>query len=304
MTNKLDKSESYLGNQNIKKSGVAVSWTNEQQDEYFKCMNDPLYFAEKYVKVVSLDKGFIPIRLYDFQKEVLTKITNERNVVVATSRQAGKTTLAAVVILHYVLFNEFKTVALLANKAAGAREILSRIRMAYEALPAWLQQGIVTWNKGSIELENGSKIFSAASSSDSIRGTSVNFLYIDEAAFLKNWEEFFTSVYPTISSGSTTKILLTSTPNGMNHFYDIFESAKLGENHQAWNGYHYVEAPWWKVPGRDEKWKQKTLASLQFNKVKFAQEYECVSGETLITIRCKQTNEIRKIEIKELLNIL
>ena len=270
---KLEKAESYLGNQNIKKSGISVKWTDEMLKEYAKCMNDPLYFAEKYIKIVTIDKGFVPIKLYDFQKDILEKISNERRVVVGASRQSGKTTVSTAVILHYVLFNNHKTVALLANKASAAREILDRIRLAYEALPTWLQQGIVSWNKGSIELENGCKVFCAASSSDSIRGRTVNFLYIDEAAFLKNWEEFFTSVYPTISSGTSSKIMLTSTPNGMNHFFNIVESAKFGEGHPAWNGYHYIEAPWWKVPGRDEKWMQDTLASLQFNKIKFGQEY-------------------------------
>ena len=143
---KLEKAESYLGNQNIKKSGISVKWTDEMLKEYAKCMNDPLYFAEKYIKIVTIDKGFVPIKLYDFQKDILEKISNERRVVVGASRQSGKTTVSTAVILHYVLFNNHKTVALLANKASAAREILDRIRLAYEALPTWLQQGIVSWN--------------------------------------------------------------------------------------------------------------------------------------------------------------
>ena len=185
------------------------------------------------------------------------------------------TTTAMAIILHYILFNEYKTVALLANKAASALEILSRIQMAFEALPAWLQQGVVTWNKGSMELENGCKVIAAASSSSSIRGKSIAFLYIDETAFLNNWEEFFASVYPTISSGKETKILLTSTPNSLNHFWKICKEAQedVDEKGRGKNGYVYIEVTWDKVPGRDEAWKEDTLASIGWNMEQFQQEF-------------------------------
>ena len=185
------------------------------------------------------------------------------------------TTTAMAIILHYILFNEYKTVALLANKAAAALEILSRIQMAFEALPAWLQQGVVTWNKGSMELENGCKVIAAASSSSSIRGKSIAFLYIDETAFLNNWEEFFASVYPTISSGKETKILLTSTPNSLNHFWKICKEAQedVDEKGRGKNGYVYIEVTWDKVPGRDEAWKEDTLASIGWNMEQFQQEF-------------------------------
>jgi superfamily II DNA or RNA helicase len=162
----------YLGNANLKKSDTSVEWTPELIKEFMKCASDPIYFSENYIKIVHVDRGLIPIALYDYQKEIIDKITNNRRVAVATSRQAGKTTTAVAVILHYIIFNSHKTVALLANKGDAAREILDRIQIAYEALPDWLQQGVVTWNKGSIELENGCKVIAAASSSSAIRGKS------------------------------------------------------------------------------------------------------------------------------------
>lgn len=271
----------YNGNPLLKKSRKQISWTPEMLQEYLKCAKDPIYFAEKYIKIVHVDHGFIPIRLYDYQKEIIEKLTNNRRVTVVTSRQAGKTTTAAAIILHYILFNDHKTVALLANKGDAAREILERIKNAYEALPEWLQQGVEEWNKGSIALENGCKVLAAATSSSAIRGKSISLLYIDEAAFVEGWDEFFASVFPTISSGETTKILFTSTPNGLNHFYKTCTGAKEGTN-----GYQYVEVPWQKVPGRDEKWRQETLAAMDFDYEKFAQEFECAwlgSSGTLIS---------------------
>lgn len=271
----------YLGNPLLKKARKPIVWTPDMLQEYLKCAQDPIYFSEKYIKIVHVDHGLIPIRMYDYQKEIVIKLTNNRRVTVVTSRQAGKTTTATCIILHYILFNEHKTVALLANKGDAAREILDRIKLAYEALPDWLQQGVVEWNKGSIELENGCKVLAAATSSSAIRGKSISLLYIDEAAFVENWDEFFASVFPTISSGETTKILFTSTPNGLNHFYKTCEGAK-----QDINGYQYVEVPWQRVPGRDEKWRQETLGAMDFDTEKFAQEFECAflgSSGTLIS---------------------
>lgn len=276
----------YRGNPQLKKSGKPINWTPELLQEWLKCFEDPIYFAEKYIKIVHVDHGFIPIELYDYQKEIITTMNNYRNTVVLTSRQAGKTTTAVVVILHYILFNEHKLVGLLANKGDAAREILNRIKLAYEALPEWLQQGIEEWNKGSISLENGCKVIAAATSSSNIRGKSCSLLYIDETAFIENWEEFFASVYPTISSGETTKMLFTSTPNGLNHFYKTCSGAKHPENSSDWNGFKLIEVPWNRVPGRDEEWKNKTLASMDFDLEKFEQEFNCEfagSSGTLIS---------------------
>jgi hypothetical protein len=260
----------YNGNDSLKKKGIAIEWTQDTVQEFVKCAKDPIYFAEKYIQIVHVDHGLIPIQMYDYQKDIVQKITDHRRVTVVTSRQAGKTTTAVCVILHYILFNDHKTVALLANKGDAAREILDRIKVAYEALPKWMQQGVVEWNKGSVEFENGCKIIASATSSSAIRGKSISFLYIDETAFVENWDEFFASVFPTISSGNTTKILFTSTPNGLNHFYKTCQGAEEGTN-----GYQFVKVLWHDVPGRDEAWKQETLSSMDYDYEKFAQEFEC-----------------------------
>ena len=260
----------YNGNVNLKRKGTPIEFTQDMVGEFIKCANNPTYFSEKYIQIVHVDKGLIPIKMYDYQKEIVEKITNNRRVAVVTSRQAGKTTTAVAVILHYVLFNEHKTCALLANKGDAAREILDRIKIAYEALPKWLQQGVIEWNKGSVEFENGCKIIAGSTSSSAIRGKSISFLYIDETAFVENWDEFFASVFPTISSGKTTKMLYTSTPNGLNHFYKTCEGAKADTN-----GFEYVEVPWQRVPGRDEKWRKETLAAMDQDTQKFSQEFEC-----------------------------
>jgi hypothetical protein len=216
-----------------------------------------------------VDKGLITIPLYDYQQEIITTVLNERFTVAECSRQSGKTTSITVFVLWYIIFNPNKTVAILANKAETAREILSRIQLAYEHLPKWLQQGVIEWNKGSFELENGSRVLAAATSSNNIRGYSINLLIIDEAAFIDNWDEFFTSVFPTISSGTSTKLVLISTVNGLNHFYKITSLARQGKN-----DYKLISVPWQRVPGRDEQWKEKTLAAMNFDYDRFAQEFE------------------------------
>lgn len=261
-------SPGYLGNANLKKIGEQIEWTPDLLKEYVKCSQDPVYFAENYIKIVHVDKGLVPFSMYDYQKEITTKISNNRRVAVLTARQAGKTTTAVAVILHYILFNEYKTVAILANKGDSAREVLSRVQLAYEALPKWIQQGVEEWNKGNITLENGCKIYAGTTSSSAIRGKSIAFLYLDEVAFIEGYDEFFASVYPTISSGETTKLLMTSTPNGLNHFYKTCKGAEEGTN-----GYEFVKVLWNDVPGRDEKWKQETLEALDYDEQKFRQEY-------------------------------
>jgi phage terminase large subunit-like protein len=293
------ETSSYNGNSNLKRKGTSIEFSNDMISEYLKCAKDPIYFAEKYIQIVHVDHGLIPIKMYDYQKEIATAITENRRVAVNTSRQAGKTTTAVAIILHYVLFNDYKTVALLANKGDAAREILDRIKIAYEALPKWLQQGVIEWNKGSVEFENGCKVIAGSTSSSAIRGKSISFLYIDETAFVENWDEFFASVFPTISSGNTTKILFTSTPNGLNHFYKTCEGAR-----EKRNGYIYIEVPWNRVPGRDEKWKKETLEGMDFDMQKFSQEFECVTGDTLVRVKCIETGKIKSISISELYNEL
>lgn len=290
--------DGYLGNIHLKKSSTPIEWSPELLKEYAKCAQDPIYFAKKYIKIVHVDHGLIPFDMYDYQENIVEKITNNRRVAVLTARQSGKTTTAVAVILHYILFNEFKTVAILANKGDSAREVLGRIQLAYEALPNWLQQGVEEWNKGNITLENGCKIYAGTTSSSAIRGKSISFLYLDEVAFIEGYDEFFASVYPTISSGESTKLLMTSTPNGLNHFWKTCKGAEEGTN-----GYEFVKVLWHDVPGRDEKWKQETLEALDHDTEKFAQEYEAQflgsSGTLISGAKLKELDFSRPIVEKD-----
>lgn len=272
--------ETYLGNQNLKRANVQLSYTQEQLEEYIKCSEDPIYFTKKYIKIVNVDRGLIPFDLWDFQENIITTALRERFVICKMPRQVGKTTTVVALILHSVLFNENYSVAILANKEKQAREILSRIQLAYEHLPKWLQQGIVEWNKGNVELENGSKILASSTSSSAIRGTSQNLIYLDEFAFVPNniQQDFFSSVYPTISSGKSTKILITSTPNGMNMFYKLWVDSEEGRN-----SYARVDVHWSQIPGRDAAWKEETIRNTSEDQ--FRQEFECEflgSANTLI----------------------
>ena len=274
---------SYHGNPNLKPIGYQHQFTPEQIQEIVRCQEDPIYFIENYCHIVSLDKGLIKFTLYDCQKEKVNIILDNRKVVLMEGRQQGKTVTAAACILFYTIFQENKTVAILANKGASAREVLDRYQIMYENLPLWMQQGVRTWNKGNVELENGCKVFTAATTGSGIRGKSVNWLYIDEAAIIPNnvAEQFFASVYPTISSGVTTKILLTSTPLGYNHFWKFWNEAEQNKN-----GFvsHFI--PYWEIPGRDEAWADEQLRTL--GEVKFNQEVLCQflgSSNTLINGR-------------------
>lgn len=276
--------QGYLGNANLKKPGTPIEYTPEMLKEYIKCAKDPIYFAKNYIKIVHVDKGIIPFDMYEYQEEIVEKISNNRRVVVNQSRQSGKTTTAVAVILHYILFEEYKTAAILSNKGDSAKDVLSRIKLAYEKLPKWMQHGILEWNKHNIELENGCKVVAGTTSSSTIRGSTIAFLYIDECAFIEGYEEFFRSVYPTISSGKTTKMLMTSTPNGLNHFWKIWEGA-INEK----NGYEYVEVKWDRVPGRDADWKNETLQAINFDYESFEQEYNCSFMGSTSTLLKSQT---------------
>ena len=277
----IDNLKGYKGNINLKGINQGIDWTPELVSEYIKCYNDPIYFIETYMKIINVNEGLVSFKLYDYQKEMINGSKENRFNIITTARQSGKSTTTCGFILWYIIFQSEKTVALLANKGDTAREILSRIQLAFQHLPKWLQQGVREWNKGSLELENNSRVIAAATSASAIRGYTINLLFIDEAAFIDNWEEFFTSVYPTISSGSDTKVVLVSTPNGLNHFYSIWINAK--ENR---NNYFHIEVLWQNVPGRDEQWKNDTLAAMNFDTEKFNQEYSCEflgSSSTLIS---------------------
>lgn len=272
--------ETYLGNPQLKAAYVPVEFTEDQVKEYIKCKDNPTHFISNYVQIVDVDKGLVPFELRDYQKEMVETFGDQRFVICKMARQSGKSTTIIAYLLHYVLFNESTNVAVLANKKALAVELLGRLQLAYENLPKWLQQGVVTWNKGNLEIENGSKIIAAATSGSAIRGGSYNIIFLDEFAHVPSniSEQFFNSVYPTISSGETTKVLIVSTPNGMNMFYKMWVDAE-----EKRNSYSPIEVHWSQVPGRDEKWKQETIKNT--SELQFQQEFECDfigSANTLI----------------------
>tara|TARA_B100000287_G_scaffold182835_2_gene172968 strand:+ start:3254 stop:4897 length:1644 start_codon:yes stop_codon:yes gene_type:complete len=260
----------YLGNPNLKKANVAQEWTREEIEEYAKCMKDPIYFIKTYIKIVSLDEGLVPFEMYDFQKEMVGTFHNNRFTICKLPRQSGKSTTIIAYLLHYVLFNPTVNVAILANKAATARDLLGRLQLAYEHLPKWLQQGVMSWNKGSLELENGSKILASSTSASAVRGGSYNIIFLDEFAYVPAnvAEQFFSSVYPTISSGKTTKVMIVSTPHGMNMFYKLWVDAE-----EQRNSYVPIEVHWSEVPGRDEAWKAETIKNT--SEAQFNTEFEC-----------------------------
>lgn len=261
--------DSYRDNPLLKRAGVKIEYTQEQIEEYIKCSKDPVYFAEKYVKIVNVDKGLMNFEMWPFQKEMLSKFHQNRFVITKCPRQVGKTTTTVSYLLWASLFLESQNIAVLANKGSLARDILAKYQLAYENLPQWLQQGIIAWNKGNVELENGSKVLAAATSSSAVRGGSFNIVFLDEFAFVPNnmAQEFFNSVYPVISSGKKTKIIIVSTPNGMNMFYKLWMDAI----HKR-NNYATFEIHWSMVPGRDQAWKEETIRNT--SQRQFQQEFE------------------------------
>ena len=289
--------DAYLGNPNLKKVNTAVEFTKEQIAEYQKCSKDPLYFMLNYVQIVSLDEGLVPFKMYDFQKHIVRTIHDNRFTICKLPRQSGKSTTTISYLLHYALFNPNSSLAILANKSSTARDILGRLQLAYENLPKWLQQGVINWNKGNIELENKSTIVAAATSSSAIRGGSYNIIFLDEFAFVPAniAEQFFSSVYPTISSGKNTKMIIVSTPHGMNMYYKLWVDA---QNKQ--NDYVPIEVHWSEVPGRDEKWKAETIRNT--SEEQFQSEFECEflgSIDTLIApSKIKSTPYIKPLESK------
>tara|TARA_X000001388_G_scaffold643_3_gene940 strand:+ start:218 stop:1864 length:1647 start_codon:yes stop_codon:yes gene_type:complete len=260
----------YLGNPNLKKANTPHEFTEEQVIEFIKCKNDPVYFAKNYIKIVSLDEGLTQFHPYDFQEKLIRNFHENRFNICKMPRQTGKSTTSVSYLLHYAVFNDSANIGILANKAATARDLLGRLQTAYENLPKWMQQGIIAWNKGSLELENGSKILAASTSASAVRGMSFNILFLDEFAFVPNHiaESFFASVYPTITSGKNTKVIMVSTPHGMNHFYRYWHDAERGKNE-----YIPTDVHWSEVPGRDGVWKQQTIANT--SEQQFKVEFEC-----------------------------
>ena len=260
----------YLGNPLLKKANVSVEFTKEQIQEYQKCMDDPIHFIQTHMKIVSLDEGLVPFNMYDLQKNMVQTFHDNRFTICKLPRQSGKSTTIIAYLLHYVLFNQNVNVAILANKSSTARDILGRLQLGYENLPKWLQQGVISWNKGSLDLENGSSILAASTSASAIRGGSYNIIFLDEFAYVPSSlaEEFFSSVYPTISSGKSTKVMIVSTPHGMNMFYKLWTDAQSKKN-----DYIPLEVHWSEVPGRDEVWKEETIRNT--SQSQFNSEFEC-----------------------------
>ena len=298
----LNQIQSYLGNPNVKRDGVLQAWDPELLKEYQRCMKDPVYFAENYVKVISLDDGLVPFSLYPYQEKMFEHFNEHRYNIVLACRQSGKSISACAYLLWFALFHSEKTVAVLANKGATAREMLSRITLMLENIPFFLQPGCKALNKGSIEFSNNSRIIAAATSGSSIRGLSVNLLYLDEFAFVERATEFYTSTYPVVSAGKDTKIIVTSTANGLgNMFYKIWEGAL-----QETNEFKAFRVDWWDVPGRDEEWKNQTIANT--SQLQFDQEFgntffgtgdTLINAETLMAMRAR--NPIAILEGGDLL---
>ena len=259
----------YLGNPLLKRINVPQNYTSEEIQEYVKCRDNPIYFIKNYMTIVNIDRGLMKFELWPFQEELISRLEEHRFTIVKCPRQSGKSQTSLAYMLHYILFNDQKNVAILANKGATARELLGRLQMAYEKLPMFLQQGVSEWNKGSVFLENGSRILASSTSSSAIRGYSFNLIFLDEFAFIQQnmAEEFFNSVYPTISSGQTSKVIIVSTPNGMNHFYKMWTDAIEGRSN-----YHAFAINWWDVPGRDDEWKKQTIENT--SEEQFRQEFE------------------------------
>ena len=270
----------YLGNPNVRGADVEHPWTKAELLEYKKCLVDPKYFAKKYCKVIHLDKGLIPFNLYPYQEKMFDSFTDNRFNIVLACRQSGKSIAVVAYLLWYAIFKGEQVVGVLANKNAIAREMLARITLMLENLPFFLQPGCTILNKGSIGFSNNSRIIAAATSSSSIRGMSLNLVYLDEFAFVENATEFYTSTYPVISSGKTSKIIITSTANGIgNMFHKLYEGAIQGTNE-----FKSIRVDWWDVPERDDKWKQMTVentSQLQFDQ-EFGNSFHG-TGNTLIT---------------------
>ena len=274
------QSDVYLGNPNLKKANTEIEFTEENVKEFLKCKDDPVYFARKYIKIINVDEGLVGFDMWPFQEKLIRRFHANRFNICMMPRQTGKSTTSVSYLLHYAIFNDNINIGILANKAATARDLLGRLQTAYENLPKWMQQGIVAWNKGSMDLDNGSRIMAASTSAAAVRGMTFNIIFLDEFAFVPNHiaDDFFSSVYPTISSGKSTKIIIVSTPKGMNHFYRMWHDAEKGRNE-----YVTTEVHWSEVPGRDAKWKKQTIANT--SEQQFKVEFECEflgSVDTLI----------------------
>lgn len=257
----------YLGNPRVLRDGVEQSFSAEEVKEYARCMADPVYFIENHMKVIHKDHGLVPFKPYPYQRKMLKHFTENRFSIILACRQSGKSISSVGYILWCALFHSDKTIAILANKGTIAREMLSRVALALEHLPFFLQPGCRVLNKGNIAFSNNSEIIATGTSSSSIRGLAIDILFLDEFAFVEKADKFYESTYPVISSGKTTKVIITSTMNGIgNMFYNLWE----GAIHES-NDFKPFRVDWWDVPGRDEEWKRQTIANT--SQLQFDQEF-------------------------------
>lgn len=281
----------YNGNPKLLGENESVNFEPWQVQEIIRCQEDFIYFARTYCKIIDLDIGLVNFNPYAFQEDMVKIIQDNRYSIFNLPRRSGKTTTVAALILHYILFNFYFKAAILAHKEEQAQEILKMVKLMYEELPLWLQQGVKRWNERDIEIANGSTVVSSATSSSALRGKGVSLLFLDEFAFIPTniQDSFMASVYPTIASGSTTKIVIASTPNGFNMFYKLYSEAVDGKNR-----FFPKRIKWNDVPGRDEAWKQEQIRNIGIEKWK--QEFEAEflgSSHTLI-----DSDKLRQLAFK------
>ena len=237
---------------------------------YKQCIDDPVFFAENAILYNTLDNGYTNIKLYDFQKEILEELNHRKRTIINKSRQIGGTLLELINITHYVMTNSDKTIVIAANKLLQSQELLKKIRDMIESLPEFMQPKLLEKSKRALKLENGCRIIVKTCSVDSLRGFSIDYLFIDEAAFIKReiFDEFSKSIFPALMSSKNLQMHIMSTPNGPNHFMKMFTDAICN-----YSNFYAMEIPWDVIPARDEKWKKDTIALI--GSVRFQQEYEC-----------------------------
>ncbi len=273
----------------VLRPGHKVNYTKEMVWELQKCASDIVYFAENYFTVLHPIHGKKRLceleGLYDFQKDMIKNFSENRFSIVLASRQVGKTTCSCIYLLWFALFNTDKTLAILANKQSTAQSIVGDIKIAYEQLPAFMKPGVKKYDALTIEFDNGTTVFSRATSEDALRGESVSLLFLDEFAFVPEnvADAFWASNFPTISTGGS--IIIVSTPNGTaGLYYELWKKASNREKDNRGVLWKSIRIRWDQHPDRDEKWKDEMLESI--GKVKFSQEFDCSftgSTYTLIT---------------------
>jgi len=284
----------YNGNPNLPLPNAEVSLTDKELKEYVKCAEDVYYFINSFVKIVHVDHGIVPFAMWPFQREIIKAFEDNRFVICKLSRQSGKSTVVVCgYFLWYILFRPDVSVGILANKESTAIELLRRLKQSYELLANFLKQGIIKWDQKLIMLANNSRVRAESTSASAIRGDTFNILFLDEFAFVPEniAGDFMTSVFPTISSGKTTKLFIVSTPNGYNLFYKIWNDAE-----EKRNSYFPIGFTWRDVPGRDEEWADEMRRNLGSEQA-WEQEFESVVYNTDVTVRNKVTQVVETIPI-------